>query len=207
VRVGVLALQGDVREHRRALADLGCDAVAVRTPEALDGVDALVLPGGESTAIAHLLSTSGLERPLAARLTSGMPAFGTCAGLVLLASGIEDGRADQPALGLLDVDVRRNGYGRQVASFEAACDVAGVGRVPAVFIRAPRVTRTGGDVEVLASIDVGDGAHPVLVRQGAALGASFHPELTEDRSVHRLFLELATQRLGLAANGAAMPSR
>jgi 5'-phosphate synthase pdxT subunit len=191
VRVGVLALQGDVREHRHALGSLGCEAVAVRTPEALDGVDALVLPGGESTAISHLLVTSGLEAPLAARLRDGMPAFGTCAGLVLLASGITDGRDDQHAMGLLDVEVRRNGYGRQVASFEGSCELRGRGRIPAVFIRAPRITRVGADVEVLATIDVGDGAHPVLVRQGSVLGASFHPELTDDRTVHGLFLELA----------------
>jgi 5'-phosphate synthase pdxT subunit len=193
VRVGVLALQGDVREHRHALSSLGCDTVAVRSPAQLDEVDALVLPGGESTAISHLLVTSGLEAPLAARLRDGMPAFGTCAGLVLLASSITDGRDDQHALGLLDVEVRRNGYGRQVASFEGTCALDGHGTIPAVFIRAPRITRVGPDVEVLATIDVGDGdgVHPVLVRHGGVLGASFHPELTGDRTVHGLFLELA----------------
>jgi pyridoxal 5'-phosphate synthase pdxT subunit len=200
VRVGVLALQGDVREHRRALAELGCDAVGVRSPADLDAMDAIVLPGGESTTISHLLVTSGLDAPLRERLRGGLPAFGTCAGLVLLAASVTDGRGDQHAFGLLDIEVRRNGYGRQVASFESTCEVAGLGQVPTVFIRAPRITRTGADVEVLATIDVGDGAHPVLVRQGSVLGASFHPELTDDRRVHQLFLELA-------ASGAAVASK
>lgn len=200
MRVGVLALQGDVREHRAALAELGCHTTAVRTESDLDGLDAIVLPGGESTAISHLLVTSGLERPLRERLEEGLPAFGTCAGLVLLASTITDGRSDQLAFGLLDVAVRRNGYGRQVASFEGACVVEGVGEVPTVFIRAPRITSVGESIEVLATIDVGDGEHPVLVRHGQVLGASFHPELTEDRRVHRLFLELA-------ASGAAVSSQ
>ena len=200
MRVGVLALQGDVREHRAALSDLGCAAVAVRSATDLDGIDAIVLPGGESTAISHLLATSGLERPLRERLDAGMPAFGTCAGLVLLATTITDGRRDQPALGHLDVAVRRNGYGRQVASFEGTCEVRGVGVVPTVFIRAPRITSVGAGVEVLAAIDVGDGEHPVLVRQGAVLGAAFHPELTSDRRVHQLFLELAASGAAVASN-------
>jgi 5'-phosphate synthase pdxT subunit len=200
VRVGVLALQGDVREHRAALRDLDCDAVAVRTPDALEAVDALVLPGGESTTISHLLVTSGLLEPLRERLAAGMPALGTCAGLVLLAAEITDGRGDQHALGLLDVAVRRNGYGRQVASFEGRCTLAGGGSVPGVFIRAPRLTRVGDGVEVLATIDVGDGAHAVAVRAGAVLGTSFHPELTDDRTVHRRFLEVA-------AHGAAVGSQ
>jgi 5'-phosphate synthase pdxT subunit len=199
VRVGVLALQGDVREHRAALSDLGCDAVTVRSVDDLDAVDAIVLPGGESTAISHLLVTSGLEGPLRERLEGGMPAFGTCAGLVLLARTVTDGRGDQHAFGLLDVEVRRNGYGRQVASFESTCEVAGIGKVPTVFIRAPRITKTGADVEVLATIDVGDGVHPVLVRRGAVLGASFHPELTDDRRVHQLFLELAASGVPVAS--------
>jgi 5'-phosphate synthase pdxT subunit len=200
VRVGVLALQGDVSEHRRALADLGAESTPVRSIAELDRVDAIVLPGGESTAIAHLLVTSGLLGPLESRLRAGMPAFGTCAGLVLLASSITDGRPDQPALGLLDVSVLRNGYGRQVASFESWSELAGGGRVPAVFIRAPRITEVGDDVEVLATIDVGDGAHPVLVRQGPVLGASFHPELTGDRTVHALFLDLASASQSAAPN-------
>jgi 5'-phosphate synthase pdxT subunit len=190
VRIGVLALQGDVTEHRAALGDLGVVSTAVRSIAELDAIDAIVLPGGESTAIAHLLGTSGLLAPLASRLREGMPAFGTCAGLVLLASSISDGRVDQPALGLLDVTVLRNGYGRQIASFESAVEFPGGARVPAVFIRAPRITAVGDAVEVLATIDVGDGAHPVLVRQGPVLGAAFHPELTSDRTVHSIFLDL-----------------
>jgi pyridoxal 5'-phosphate synthase pdxT subunit len=189
VHVGVLALQGDVSEHRAALSDLGVAARLVRTPAELDAVDAIVLPGGESTAIAHLLVTAHLLTPLATRLRDGMPAFGTCAGLVLLASSITDGRPDQPALGLLDVTVLRNGYGRQVSSFETTSELDGA-RVPTVFIRAPRITRVGPDVEVLATIDVGDGPHPILVRQGGVIGASFHPELTADRTVHARFLDL-----------------
>lgn len=192
MRVGVLALQGDVAEHRAALTELGVAATPIRSVAELGEVDAIVLPGGESTAIAHLLVTSGLLAPLAARLRSGMPALGTCAGLVLLAASIADGRRDQPALGLLDVTVLRNGYGRQIASFESTAVLEGGACVPAVFIRAPRITQVGDDTEVLATIDVGDGAHPVLVRQGAILGAAFHPELTEDRTVHALFLEVAS---------------
>jgi 5'-phosphate synthase pdxT subunit len=202
VRVGVLALQGDVREHRAALADLGCDAVAVRSADDLDDVDAIVLPGGESTTISHLLATSGLERPLRERLDEGMPAFGTCAGLVLLARSITDGRGDEVTFGRLDVEVRRNGFGRQIASFEGTCEVVGIGEVPTVFIRAPRITEVGADVEVLATIDVGDGDGdlPVLVRQGAVLGAAFHPELTGDRRVHGLFLALASSGAAVARN-------
>ena len=199
MRVGVLALQGDVREHRAALAELGCRTSGVRTEADLDGLDAIVLPGGESTAISHLLVTSGRERPLRERLEAGLPAFGTCAGLVLLATTITDGRSDQCGFGLLDVAVRRNGYGRQADSFEGTCVVEGVGEVPTVFIRAPRITSVGESVEVLATIDVGDGEHPVLVRHGQLLGASFHPELTDDRRVHQLFVELA-------ASGAAVSS-
>jgi len=193
-------LQGDVREHRAALWDLGCDAIPVRTPSALASVDALVLPGGESTAISHLLVTSGLLAPLTARLHEGMPALGTCAGLVLLSGRIVDGRGDQHALGLLDVAVQRNGYGRQVASFEQSCELKGVGPIPAVFIRAPRIVEVGDDVEVLATLDVGDGDHPVLVAQGPVLGAAFHPELTDDRRVHRRFLELAASGAAVSAN-------
>ncbi|HEY8081826.1 MAG TPA: pyridoxal 5'-phosphate synthase glutaminase subunit PdxT [Acidimicrobiales bacterium] len=198
MRVGVLAIQGEVTEHRHALGELGVASVTVRTPIELDLVDAIILPGGESTTISHLLVTSGLEGPLAERLREGMPAFGTCAGLVLLSSVITDGRDDQHALGLLDVTVRRNGYGRQISSFESSCEVTGVGTVPTVFIRAPRVLRDGPSVEVLASIDVGDGAHPVVVRQGSVLGASFHPELTAHRGMHGLFLELAASGSAVA---------
>jgi 5'-phosphate synthase pdxT subunit len=189
-RVGVLALQGDVGEHVRTLGSLGCEVVEVRTVEQLDGVEGLVIPGGESTTIAHLLTTSGLADALGLKLKEEMPVFGTCAGLILLSSQILDGRSDQWSYGVLDVSVRRNGYGRQIASFEAPLAVKGVGTVPGVFIRAPKIERAGDEVEVLATYDQdnGEGPHPVLVRQGHVWGASFHPELTSDVRVHRLFL-------------------
>ncbi len=194
-RVGVLALQGDVREHRAVLERLGARVELVRRPEQLHGLDALVIPGGESTTIAYLLTTSGLREPLAAALNNGLVTFGTCAGLIMLADSISDGRLDQWSYHQLDVDVRRNGYGRQLASFEATVDVRGVGPVPGVFIRAPRIERVGPDVEVWATYDHGDGTHPVLVRQGSAWGCSFHPELTTDARIHGLFLDAASEAL------------
>jgi 5'-phosphate synthase pdxT subunit len=189
-RVGVLSLQGDVGEHVAMLNALDCDVVKVRTLEQLDSVDALILPGGESTTIAHLLVTSGLSDALAVKLKEEMPVLGTCAGLILLSSEILDGRSDQWSYGALSVSVRRNGYGRQIASFESELDVKGVGPVPGVFIRAPRIERVGDEVEVLATLDHGDGAgeHPVLVRQNHVWGLSFHPELSGDTRVHELFL-------------------
>jgi 5'-phosphate synthase pdxT subunit len=185
-------LQGDVREHVASLAALGCESVAVTVPAHLEGLDGLVLPGGESTAIAHLLTTSGLREPLGEALAGGLATFGTCAGLILLAREVLDGRAGQWGFGALDVTVRRNGYGRQIASFEAPLDVVGVGKVTGVFIRAPRITATTGEVEILATHDHGDGARPVLVRQGRVFGASFHPELTRETAIHALFLEAIT---------------
>jgi 5'-phosphate synthase pdxT subunit len=184
VKVGILALQGDVSEHAQALTDLGADAVEVRTPEQLPAVDALVLPGGESTTMSKLLDSSELFEPIASRLAEGMPAFGTCAGMILLASEVLDGRPDQRSFGVIDLSVRRNAFGRQVDSFEAELDVDGVGRVPAVFIRAPYVERAGEGVEVLARVD----DHPVLCRQGPVLVAAFHPELSGDLRLHELFL-------------------
>jgi len=184
VKVGILALQGDVSEHAQALTDLGADAVEVRTPEQLAAVDALVLPGGESTTMSMLLESSGLFDVVVTRLADGMPAFGTCAGMILLASEVLDGRPDQRSFGVIDLAVRRNAFGRQVDSFEADLDVDGVGRVPAVFIRAPYVERAGDGVDVLARID----DHPVLCRQGAVLAAAFHPELSGDLRLHQLFL-------------------
>jgi 5'-phosphate synthase pdxT subunit len=184
VKVGILALQGDVSEHAQALTDLGADAVEVRTPEQLPAVDALVLPGGESTTMSKLLESSGLFDAVAARLAEGMPAFGTCAGMILLASEVLDGRPDQRSFGVIDLSVRRNAFGRQVDSFEAELDVDGVGRVPAVFIRAPYVERAGEGVEVLARVD----DHPVLCRRGPVLVAAFHPELSGDLRLHELFL-------------------
>ncbi|MHB1905569.1 MAG: pyridoxal 5'-phosphate synthase glutaminase subunit PdxT [Acidimicrobiales bacterium] len=187
--VGVLALQGDVREHLATLSVLGVESARVRTPAELDAVDALVLPGGESTAIAHLLVTSGLREPLGERLDGGMAVLGTCAGLILLAREVLDGRADQWGYGALEVAVRRNGYGRQIASFEAPLELADGSSVPGVFIRAPRILSCGARVEVLATYAHAGGTDPVLVRQGPVWGASFHPELTADTTVHRLFVE------------------
>lgn len=188
-RVGVLALQGDVAEHLSVLASLGVDARRVLVPEHLDEVDALVMPGGESTTMAHLLVSSGLREPLAKRLDDKMPVLGTCAGLILLSTRVLDGRADQWSYGALDVVVRRNGYGRQIASFESPLVVSGVGEVPGVFIRAPRIVEWGDEVEVLASLEHDGELNPVFVRQGSVLGASFHPELTSDTKVHELFLD------------------
>jgi 5'-phosphate synthase pdxT subunit len=188
VKVGVLALQGDVAEHASALADCGAHVVEVRSPGDLAGVDGLVLPGGESTTMSMLLERSGLFEPLAARLEEGMPAFGTCAGMILLAADVLDGRPDQRSFGAIDIGVRRNAFGRQVQSFEARLDVAGLpgaGAFDAVFIRAPAVERVGPAVEVLAAVD----DLPVLCRQGGVLVAAFHPELSEDLRLHRLFLD------------------
>lgn len=193
-RVGVLGLQGDVREHARAICELGGDAVEVRLPSELDGVDALILPGGESTTMSLLLGTSGLLAPLTERLEGGMPAFGTCAGMILLASGVEDGRPDQNCLGAIDITVRRNAFGRQVDSFETDLDVAGLDEpFHAVFIRAPVVERVGPDVEVLAEVTGSDGAaRPVLCRQGRILVSAFHPELSGDLRLHEQFFGALT---------------
>jgi 5'-phosphate synthase pdxT subunit len=185
-RVGVLALQGAFAAHARVLADLDVEAVEVRTPADLGGVDALVLPGGESTTMSMLLESSGLFDPLAARLADGLPVFGTCAGMILLAADVLDGRPDQRTFGAIDVVVRRNAYGRQVDSFEADLDVAGlVDPFHAVFIRAPGVEQAGEGVEVLAEHE----GRPVLARQGVVTVASFHPELSGDARLHRRFLE------------------
>ena len=186
MKVGVLALQGDVAGHASALTDCGVHAVEVRTPAHLAGVDALVLPGGESTTMSMLLDSSGLFEPLAERLAGGMPALGTCAGMILLATEVADGRPDQRCFAAIDIGVRRNAFGRQVQSFAAGLDVEGLAGGPfeAVFIRAPVVERVGPGVEVLASI----GARPVLCRQAGVVAAAFHPELSEDRRLHRLFL-------------------
>jgi pyridoxal 5'-phosphate synthase pdxT subunit len=193
--VGVLALQGDVREHVAMLERLGETAHSVRVAADLGGLDALIIPGGESTAIGRLLVTSGLRSPLQNLIDDGLPVLGTCAGLILLADEIVDGRADQWSFEALDVAVRRNGYGRQIASFESPVVVAQHGTVPGVFIRAPRMIRWGDDVTVMATLDHGDGEHPVLVRQGAVWGCSFHPELTSDTLVHGLFLDALREAL------------
>jgi 5'-phosphate synthase pdxT subunit len=188
-RVGVLALQGDVREHVTMLEGLDVDVVRVRHPEDLDDLDGLVLPGGESTTIAYLLTTSGIRPVLEEKIQSGFSVMGTCAGLILLSTEILGGRTDQWSYGALDIAVRRNGYGRQIASFESPVAVLGVGTVPGVFIRAPKIERWGSDVQVLAMLDHGDGEHPVLVRHGNIWGCAFHPELTPDARVHQLFTD------------------
>ena len=186
MKVGVLALQGAFREHAEVLDALDIDVALVRRPEHLSALDALVLPGGESTTIEKLLDTSELRTPLAGALTGGLPALATCAGVILLARAVRDGRPDQRPLGALDVTVRRNGYGRQRESFEAAFAIDGLagGAFPGVFIRAPVIESVGDHVEVLATFDDA----PVLVRDGVVWGATFHPELSGDLRVHQLFV-------------------
>lgn len=193
MKVGVLALQGGFRPHAEALRALGADVVEVRRPSDLAAVDALVLPGGESTAIGRLLVTSGLAEPLAVRLGEGMPALGTCAGMILCAAEVLDGRPGQPALRAVDIAVRRNAHGRQRESFEAPLPVEGLagGPFPGVFIRAPRVERVGDGVEVVARLpgdDAGGEGEPVAVRQGPVTLCAFHPELSGDLRVHQRFL-------------------
>jgi len=189
--VGVLDLQGDVREHVAALSEVGCATTLVKRPADLDGLSGLVLPGGESTTLSMLLESSGLFDAVAARIGAPerpLPLLGTCAGLVLVAREILDGRQDQRTFGVLDAVVRRNGYGRQQQSFEAEL-VFGSGEgppLPTVFIRAPQVVSVGDAVDVLATLD----SVAVLVRQGPVLASAFHPELTADRRVHRLFAEM-----------------
>jgi 5'-phosphate synthase pdxT subunit len=188
--VGVLALQGDTREHLAALTEAGAEAVTVRRRSELESVDALVIPGGESTAMSHLLREFELLEPLRARLAEGMPAYGSCAGMILLASEILDagaeGRQATPLKGI-DMSVRRNAFGRQVDSFEGDIPFEGLDSpVHAVFIRAPWVERVGPDVEVLGR----HGEHIVAVRQGRMLATSFHPEVTGDRRVHKLFVDM-----------------
>jgi 5'-phosphate synthase pdxT subunit len=199
VSVGVLALQGDVREHAATLASLGSTVRLVREPVDLDGLSGIVLPGGESTTLSLLLESAGLFVPLLEALGAGLPAFGTCAGMILLATEVLDGRPDQRRFGVIDLTIRRNGFGRQRASFECDLDVAGVGTDPvhAVFIRAPVVERVGPGVEVLATLPAVPGGtvpgQPVLCRQGAVLVSSFHPELTGDRRLHQLFVEITKE--------------
>jgi 5'-phosphate synthase pdxT subunit len=188
--VGLLALQGAVSLHAHAVTRLGAVPIEVRTAADLDGIDGLILPGGESTTMSKLLVANELFDPLAERLSAGLPALGTCAGMILLAARVLDGRADQRSFGVIDIAVRRNAFGRQVDSFEADLDVIGLPEAPvhAVFIRAPVVEEVGPDVEVLAEID----GRPVACRQGPVITTAFHPELSPDLRVHELFLrELA----------------
>jgi 5'-phosphate synthase pdxT subunit len=198
--VGVLALQGDVREHAAMVERAGARALPVRRESELSEVDGLVLPGGESTTMSRLLETFELLEPVRERIAGGLPAFGSCAGMILLARQALDGRPDQQQLGGLDVVVRRNAFGRQVDSFEADLDFEGIDGDPvhAVFIRAPWVEKAGDGVEILASVPEISGsehaaARIVAVRQGAVLATAFHPELTGDERVHRLFVDLVRQ--------------
>lgn len=185
--IGVLALQGAVEPHLRALVDQGVVARRVRDEDDLAGCDALVMPGGESTTMSMLLERTGLDEPLRERVQGGLPIFGTCAGMILCAREILDGRSDQRPLRAIDITVRRNAFGRQLDSFESDLAVAGLDRpFPAVFIRAPIAESVGEGVEVLASVD----GRPVLCRQGSVLVSSFHPELSRDGRIHRLFLDL-----------------
>lgn len=191
--IGVLALQGDVAQHVTMLERAGAKALPVRRQGELARVDGLVLPGGESTTMSHLLGTFELLEPLRERIAEGMPAYGSCAGMILLARQVLDGRPDQRQLDGLDVVVRRNAFGRQVDSFEGMLDFAGAGRLHAVFIRAPWVEKAGDGVEILARIpeipEAGEAADRIVaVRQGAVLATAFHPELTGDERVHRLFV-------------------
>ncbi|MEP7082523.1 MAG: pyridoxal 5'-phosphate synthase glutaminase subunit PdxT [Chloroflexota bacterium] len=195
-RIGVLALQGAVREHVAAIRDVGAEPVEVRLPRDLVDLDALVLPGGESTTMRKLIDEYGLREPILSLARAGAPLLGTCAGMILLAERIADG--DEPVFALLDIEVRRNAYGRQLDSFEADLSAPSLGDAPlhGVFIRAPVVTGVGPRAEVLATDPDG---RPVAVRQGRVLATAFHPELTGDRRLHRLLVELVGERAGRAA--------
>ena len=186
-RIGILAVQGDVREHANALREVGAEPVEVRLPRDLVGLDALILPGGESTTMRKLIDLYGLREPIVALARGGAPVYGTCAGMILLADRIADG--DEPVLRLLDISVERNAYGRQLDSFEADIAIPSLGDEPlhGVFIRAPVVSEVGPEVEVLARDPDG---RPIAVRQGRVIATAFHPELTPDRRLHRLLVEL-----------------
>jgi 5'-phosphate synthase pdxT subunit len=192
--VGVLALQGDVSEHVSALAAVGARPVPVRRPEELDAVDGLILPGGESTTMWKLAVIFDLMDPLRKRISAGMPTFGSCAGMIMLADRLVDGMSGQETFGGIDMAVRRNAFGRQVDSFESDIKLAGVpgSAFRAVFIRAPWVEETGGQVEILGTEPVT--GRIVAVRQGSAMATAFHPELTGDRRVHKLFVDMVRER-------------
>ncbi|MEI5132967.1 pyridoxal 5'-phosphate synthase glutaminase subunit PdxT [Streptomyces libani] len=197
--IGVLALQGDVREHLVALAEADALARPVRRAEELDEIDGLVIPGGESTTMSKLAVVFGMLEPLRAFVRAGKPVYGTCAGMIMVADKLLDAREDQETFGGVDMIVRRNAFGRQNESFEAAIDVAGIpgGPVEGVFIRAPWVESVGGAVEVLATYD----GHTVAVRQGNVLATSFHPELTGDHRVHALFVDMVRRQPGADPKG------
>jgi 5'-phosphate synthase pdxT subunit len=195
--IGVLALQGDVREHLAALERVGAAGRAVRREAELDGLAGIVLPGGESTTMDKLMRAFGLRDPLRAALGAGLPAYGSCAGMILLADRVLDGPPDQETLGGIDMTVRRNAFGRQVASFEGDVEMAGVagGPLHGVFIRAPWVEDVGPAVEVLARVEEGEAAGRIVaVRQGSLLATSFHPEMTGDGRVHELFVRIVKER-------------
>jgi len=189
--VGVLALQGDFREHLFALAECGVDAIAVKSLDQINEIDALILPGGESTTIAKLARTFGLFDRISERIHAGLPTYGSCAGMILLADRIEGAAMGQESYGGMDITVRRNAFGRQVDSFEANLNMVGITSpaVRAIFIRAPWVESVGTGVEVLASVEIEGELHPVAVQQGNLLATSFHPEITGDNRVHRYFIE------------------
>jgi len=200
-RIGVLALQGDVREHLAALEESGAEAVPVRRESELAEVDGLVIPGGESTTIEKLLRAFDLFEPVRERLRAGLPAYGSCAGMILLADRLEGAPPGQTTLGGLDITVRRNAFGRQVDSFETDLDVAGIDGEPvhAVFIRAPWVEDVGSGAQVLAAVGEGAAAGRIVaVRQGGLLATSFHPEVTGDHRVHRLFVQIVRESLDAA---------
>jgi 5'-phosphate synthase pdxT subunit len=193
--IGVLAVQGDVREHVAMLRDLGAEVVTVRRPEEVERIDGLVIPGGESTVMDKLVRVFGLHEPLRRRIREGMPAYGSCAGMIMLANRLTDARPDQQTLGGLDITVRRNAFGRQVDSFEQDLDFAGMDApVHAVFIRAPWVEEAGERVEVLARVSAGPAAGRIVaVRQGNVMATSFHPEVGGDRRIHAEFVKIVTQ--------------
>lgn len=196
MNIGVLALQGDVREHLSALAESDALARPIRRPEELADVDALVIPGGESTTMSNLAITFGLLDPVRKRIADGMPVYGSCAGMIMLATTVLDGRPDQESFQGIEMTVRRNAFGRQVDSFEAAVGIEGIegGDFHAVFIRAPWVEQVGPDVRVLGRVASGDDAGRIVaVRQGNLLATAFHPELTGDLRVHRYFVEMVRQ--------------
>ncbi|MGB7817996.1 MAG: pyridoxal 5'-phosphate synthase glutaminase subunit PdxT [Ornithinibacter sp.] len=196
--IGVLAVQGDVREHLHALEGSGVHAISVRRPAELDALDGLVLPGGESTTMDKLVRAFDLQAPLRARIADGMPVYGSCAGMIMLADRIADARPDQQTLGGLDITVRRNAFGRQVDSFEEDLHIREIGGEPlrAVFIRAPWIEEAGPDVQVLARVEHGPAAGRIVAaRQGDLLATSFHPEVTGDHRVHQLFVEIVRQHM------------
>jgi len=195
MKFGVLALQGDFREHIESLKACGVDAIAAKTYSDLESIDALVIPGGESTTISKLAKSFNLFDLIKTRINSGMPTYGSCAGMIMVANTIIEPASGQESFGGIDIAVRRNAFGRQVESFESDLSIAGIAGAPvrAVFIRAPWVESWGTDVEILASVEQAGGVHPVAVRQGKVLATSFHPELTADHRIHRLFVEQIAQ--------------